>query len=99
MFEGGVANGVCEKAMAGRRLAEILSGLREDAADEDVALVRKAFFKTVLGFVRRWMVEGKLPLHLAFRDVEAVEDAYRQSERSIPDEAVLCLMTDRMAFP
>ena len=35
----------------------------------------------------------------AFRDVEAVEDAYRQSERSIPDEAVLCLMTDRMAFP
>ena len=99
VMEGPVGSGFFEKAQAGRRLAEILSELKSDAEDEDVALVRKAFFRTVLGFARRWMVEGRLPYRLAFRNVEAVEDAYRQSERSIPDESVLCFMVDRMSFP
>ncbi|MBQ6138039.1 MAG: hypothetical protein IJI73_11820 [Kiritimatiellae bacterium] len=99
IFECGVENGVLEKSLVGRRLAEILSELKEDAADEDVALVRKSVYTTLLSVVRRWMVEARLPYHRAFRNVEAVEDAYRQSERSIPDEAVLCMMTDRMTFP
>ncbi len=106
-------NGVFEKARAGKRLAAILAELkgrakddmekdpseRGDALVEDVALVRKAFYKTIMGFVRRFMVEDRLPRHLAFRNVEAVENAFRQSEKSMNDEAVLCFMMDRLTLP
>ena len=99
IFTSQVPDGVYEKALVGKRLAEILGELKDAAEDEDVALVRKAFYKTVLSFVRGWMIEGKVPLHRAFRNIEAVEEAYRQSDRSMNDEAVLCFMTDRMLFP
>ena len=89
---------VFERALAGKRLAEILSALKDEAEDEDVAIVRKAFFKTVASFARRGMLNGSLPLFKAFRNLEAVETAYRQSEKSMNDEAVLCAMMDRMAF-
>lgn len=106
-------NGVFEKTRAGKRLAAILAELkeraksdmkkdpneREDALVEDVALVRKAFYKTIMGFARRFMIEERLPRHLAFRNVEAVEDAFRQSERALNDEAVICHMMDRMTLP
>jgi DNA polymerase-3 subunit delta' len=94
-----IPQGAYEKAQAGKRLAEILGELKDAAEPEDVALVRKAFYKTVMSFVRRWMVEGRLPTWQAFRNVEAVEDAYRQSERAMSDDSVLCFMTDRMVFP
>lgn len=99
VMESKVPDGTLEKAMVGHRLAEILASVKEEADDSDVALARKAFYKTVMSFVRKWMVEGRLPLHQAFRDVELVEEAFRRSERAIPDEAVLCGMTDRMVFP
>ncbi len=99
VFESSVGNGVFEKARAGSRLAEILGELKDAADDADVALVRKAFYKTIMSFVRRWMIEERVPRHLAFRNVEAVEDAYRQSGRSMSDEPVLCGMMDRLAFP
>ena len=60
---------------------------------------KEAFYKTVMSFVREWMVKGLVPRHQAFRNVAAVEDAFRQSERYLPDEAVLCLMTDRLVWP
>ena len=94
-----VGDGILAKAQAGRRLAEILGDLKGDAEDEDVALVRKSFYKTIMSFVRKWAVDARLPRHLAFRNIEAVEEAYRQSERSMGDEAVLCFMTDRMTWP
>lgn len=94
-----VPQGVFAKAMAGKRLAEILGSLKDEAAPEDVAVVRKSFFRTVMKFARRWMVEGRLPAWQAFRNVEAVEEAYRRSERSIGDEPVLCFMMDRLVFP
>lgn len=99
IFEGNVAPGVFEKAQAGKRLAEILAGLKEDAADEDVAMVRKAFYKTIMSFVRAWMVEGRLPRYQAFRNVEAVEEAARQSDRAMNDESVLTFLADRLVFP
>ena len=80
-------------------LAEKLKELKEDAEDADVALVRKAFYKTVMSFVRRMMLGGKLPRYQAFRNVEAVEEAYRQSERSMSDDAVLSFLMDRIVFP
>ena len=86
-------------AKDGKALAETLAGLKEDADDTDVALVRKAFFKTLMSFVRKLMLGGKLPAYQAFRNVEAVEDAYRQCERSLNDEAVLCFLMDRLVFP
>ena len=94
-----VPNDVWAKAQAGKRLAEILGDLKAEAEDEDVALVRKSFYRTILQFVRDWMISERLPRFQAFRNIEAVEEAYRQSERALNDESVLCFMTDRMVWP
>jgi len=99
IFLGSVSSGVYERAQAGKRLAEILGALKEEAADEDVAMVRKAFYKTIMSFVRDWMVAGRLPRHQAFRNIEAVEAAARQSDRAMNDEAVLTFLADRLVFP
>ena len=99
IFTSKVPDGVYEKAAVGKRLAGILAELKDSAEDADVALVRKAFFKTVLSFVRAWMIDGRIPRYRAFRNIEAVEEAYRQSDRALNDESVLCFMADRMLFP
>ena len=70
------------------------AGLRLDAA-----FVRKRFYRTLMSFARKLMLGGRLPAFKAFRNIEAVEDAYRQSERSLNDEAVLSFMMDRISFP
>ena len=99
VFESSAPQGTYARSLAAKRLAEILGELKDEAEKEDVALARKSFYKTVMSFVCRWMVDSRLPAHLAFRNVEAVEEAYRQSERSIGDEAVLSFMMDRISFP
>lgn len=99
VMKSALGSGVFEKSLAGRRLAEILTALKDEAEDEDVAIVRKAFYKTVMHFVRDWMVGERLPRHIAFRNVDAVEDAYRQSERAMSDESVLCFMAERLTWP
>ena len=78
-------------------LAGILGELKAEAADEDVAFVRESFFKTILKFVRGALSSDDVPLYKAIRSVEAVEEAYRRSEKSIGDEAVLSYMLDRMS--
>ena len=93
-----ISGGVYEKAMAGKRLAEILGELKEECGSEDVSAVRKKFFKTIMKFVRTGMTDGSVPRYRAFRNVEAVEEAYRMSERNMNDEAVLCFMMDRMVL-
>ena len=80
-------------------LAAKLKELKDDADDAEAQLQRKRFFKTLMSFVRQMMLAGKLPRHQAFRNVEAVEVAYRQSERSMGDESVLSFMLDRIVFP
>ena len=98
-----VGNLFAAKDAAG--LAAKLGELKDDADDSDVQLVRKRFFKTLMSFVRKMMVasggagRAALPRWQAFRNVEAVEDAYRQSERSMNDEAVLAFLMDRIVFP
>ena len=82
-----------------RELAGIFAELKEEAASEDVATVRKAFFKTIMKFAREWMLSGALKDFQAFHNIKAVEEAYRQSDRSINDEAVLGFMIDRMILP
>lgn len=91
--------GVFEKAQAGKRLAEVLAEVKDESEPEDVALARKAFYKTIMKFVRGWMVEGELPRHQAFKNVAAVEDAFRQSERYLTDDAVLVNLADRLVWP
>ena len=80
-------------------MAAKLEELKSSVDDADVANVRKLFYRTVEGFVRRLMISGKLPWHQGFKNVEAVEDAYRQSSRPMHDEAVISLMLDRIVFP
>ena len=92
-----VANAFAAKDAAA--LAAKLKELKDDADEADVQLVRKRFFKTLMSFVRSMMLGGKLPRHQAFRNIEAVEDAFRQSERSMNDEAVLSFLMDRIVFP
>lgn len=98
VFDGRAYESVFERALAAKRLAEILRNLKEDAPDEDFSLVRKSFFKTIMGFVRRSMISGEISYFKSFRNVDAVEAAYRQSEKSMNDEAVISLMMDRMQF-
>ena len=89
-------------AVAAKDAAALSAKLREhkeDAPDEDAAFVRQSFYRTLLSFVRKMMLSGAVPRHLAFRSIEAVEDAYRQSERSLNDDAVLSFMLDRIAWP
>ena len=45
------------------------------------------------------MVEKRLAEFQVFHDLNAVEEAYRQSERSMSMDAVLSFMCDRMFFP
>jgi DNA polymerase-3 subunit delta' len=81
-----------------RRLAEKLSSFKQEE-DEVAQQLRKAFFKTIMSFARKMMVSGRLPAFRAYRNIEAVEDAYRQTERSINDEAVVSFMLDRIVLP
>ena len=81
-------------------LAAKLADLKDGAEDDsDVQLMRKRFYRTLMSFVRKMMLADKLPRYQAFRNIEAVEDAFRQSERSMNDEAVLSFMLDRIVFP
>jgi len=80
-------------------LAAKLAAMKEDADDADTALVRKAFYKTLMSFVRQMMLGGKLPAFQAFRNIEAVEEAYRQSDRGLKDDAILSFLIDRIFFP
>ena len=79
-------------------LAAKLAALKEDAEDEDVALVRKTFYRTLMSFVRATMTKGALPLYQAFRNIEAVEEAYRRSEKSMNDDAVLSALLDKISL-
>ena len=101
ILDEGDANEVAEAFAAkdASALAAKLAELKNGADDADVQLVRKRFFKTLMSFVRKMMIADKLPRHQAFRNIEAVEVAYRQSERSMNDEAVLSFMLDRIVFP
>ncbi len=90
-----------EDAFAARDVGALVrkfAELKEDAAEEQVAYVRKAFYKTLMEFARKMMVGGKLAKCRAFGNVEAIEEAYRRSERSLNDEAVISYMMDRVVF-
>lgn len=95
MYEA-VAEAFAKKDAA--ELAGIFSDLKGEAEDEDISAVRKVFYKTLMSFVRKLMISGNLPYYLAFRNIEAVEEAYRRSERSMNDEAVLSGLVDRLVF-
>ena len=97
---------VFAKARFAKALAAILAEVKAEAEGDDesaegvdIALARKAFFKTLVGFARGWMLEGRLERFAAFRNIEAIEEAYRQCERSISEDAVLSMLADRMTFP
>lgn len=91
-------------------LAAKLTALKEDAEDEDVALVRKTFYRTLMSFARATMTRAAgtsvravphgppYPLYQAFRNIEAVEEAYRRSEKSMNDDAVLSALLDKISF-
>jgi DNA polymerase III delta prime subunit len=81
-----------------RTLAEILKTLKEDDG-EDAAFARKRFYRTLMAFVRQIMLGGKIPAYRAYGNIEAVEEAFRQSSRSMNDEAVLSLMFDKICLP
>lgn len=102
IFLSGGPAGTYAKSQAAKTLAEVYEDIRDRTVEAggDVLAMRKAFFKTILHYVRQWMVERRLPAYQVFYDVNAVEDAYRQvSERSMQAEPVLSFMCDRMFFP
>ena len=101
IFTASGISGTYAKAQAAKTLTEVYEDLRARVEEEegDLAAMRKAFFKTVLFYVRRWMVDRRLPEYQVFHDINAVEEAYRQVTRSLSAEPVLSFMCDRMFFP
>lgn len=95
--------GCMERAEAAAKLAALLDHLEERAQkedrEEDLPLVRKAFFRTAVRIARRWMESGALPLHKAVRNIEAVESACARVEAYIGKDAALAAMMDRISFP
>ena len=93
------AIGAAYAARDAAQLAALLADAMDEAEDEDRALVRRRFYRTLEHFARELLLAGKLPRHQAFANIEAVEAAYRRSERAMNDEAVLSYMIDRTVFP
>lgn len=91
--------GVMARDAHAAAMADVLDDLKGDAEDEEIPLLRKRFFNTVMAVVRGWMVEGKVERYRAFRNVEAVEEAFARSCKSIGDEAVISAMMDKITFP
>ena len=101
LLEGDVYEEVA-KAFAAKdayALAEILSGVCDEAEGGDVALARRSFFLTILSFVRSMAFSGKLPAYIAYRNIDLVEEAYKRSCKFINNEAVLSGLMDRIVFP
>ena len=98
-FSAGDLSGVWARARTARNLADMLVGLLDAAPDTEVPLLRKAFFQALLAVVRKSLDDGRMERYRVFRNLEAVEDAYRQCERFLSPASVLALMMDRMAFP
>ena len=91
--------GSFERANIAKDLCALFADIKADAEPEDAPIVRKKFFKSIMKLVREWMTTSALEEYKAFRNIEAVEEAYRQSERAIGDEAVLCFLMDRLILP
>lgn len=80
-------------------LVELLGELKEEADDSEAIVVKRKFFKTLLGFAREIMLSRKVEAYSAYRNVEAIEEAFRQSEKSMGDEMILSFMLDRIKLP
>ena len=98
-FEAAKCGGFLEKAKVGKGLAALLGELKDGVEDSEVPMVRKKFYMTIMAHAREWMLNGSVPRHFAFRNIEAVEEAYSRSERFLPDEAVLTYMMDKFVLP
>ena len=72
-------------------LFALLTNALDDVDDAEVAVIRKTFFKIVEDAIWHEDIE----LFKRCRHVQAVEEAYQQSEKSMNLEAVLSLMCDR----
>lgn len=80
-------------------LLAVLDEQKKAVEDEEVGLVRKRFFRTLVEEARKVMLSGKVPRYRAFRNIEAIEEAYRQVvERSMGEEMVLAFMLDRLVL-
>lgn len=91
--------GVFERGLAAKHLADTLDALKESVEEPDIPQARKSFYKTIMSFLRKWMEEGRLEYYKAFRNIEAVEEAARRSDKHVPDATVLAAMMERIAFP
>lgn len=94
--------GTFAKSQAAKTLSEVYEDLKSRVEEEegDLPSMRKAFFKTIMHYVRQWLIDKRLQEYQVFHDLNAVEEAYRQvSERSMQSEPVLSFMCDRMFFP
>lgn len=99
LFESSLPATLSERDRFASKLAGILSSVKEESQDEDVQLVRKAFFCTIMSFARKWMVEGRLEGFRAYRNIEAIEEAYRRTEKSLSDDMVISALADKLSFP
>jgi hypothetical protein len=99
IFHSKFPKSVFERDVFAQRLLGVLTSIKDDCEDETVQVMKKSFYRTVLSFLREWMVEGSVERFRAFRNIEAVEEAFRRSEKSMSDDQVLSAMLDKLSFP
>jgi len=91
--------GVYARSVAAAELTAVFKELKEGVEDNEAAVIRKDFYRALLEEARRWMSAGRLPWHQAFRNVDAIEEAYAQSCKNMSDEPVLAFLMDRLSIP
>lgn len=91
--------GVAERDVLAQKLADLLSDMKAECGENEGANVKKRFFASVDAIMREWMVGGELEPFRAYRNIEAVQEAFVRGERSMGDETVISLMIDKISFP
>lgn len=99
LFDSPPQASLAEREAFASGLVQILSAAKEDHPDEEAQLVRRAFFRTIMSFARNWMVEGRLEPFRAYRNIEAVEEAYRRTGKFLGEEMVISALVDKFSFP
>lgn len=103
LFEAGLSGNTAKRSDAAQGLAAILADLKKAAEADDreaeVPLVRKQFYKTLIGFAREGLVRSTLPLWQAGHNIEVIEEAYYRSSNSMPEELILVDLMDRLYRP
>lgn len=99
LFERDTDNKIFAKSLIAARLVKCDQEWKDGLEDADIQLMRKEFFLSLEAIARKWIVDEKLPRHLALRNIELIEKAYQRLNNALSAELVFFDMMDLMTLP